>query len=325
MDDRTRLLCLGDICPDLLQQHLASKDELKTYAEYKAVINDYLIERRRWSSPGAKGKVNWLGVQDKIEEQLIDGDDDGMISNESWVHTENHDADMENIMTEVKATVLALVKGKLGKKGKGKGGHLSSKGANRDGGAKMNVDGDPKCFECGESIAKCGHSARDCPIRKARIAAGGPERLPKGKGKGKGGKGEGWPSRSTWNTFYPGPSQAQWRGWYPQQPQQPPPGKLNLFEQPMQLSAVSPLQALLSQPGALFGINPKYQVKDKPMKTFEHVNKYEVLDDASEANISDGGIKMEVKLMDAVKKPSLNRMRKAAPSSTSVEVIATPC
>ena len=51
LDPRTRILCLEDICPDVLQQHLASTDNLKTYAEYKSAINDYLIERKRWATP----------------------------------------------------------------------------------------------------------------------------------------------------------------------------------------------------------------------------------------------------------------------------------
>ena len=34
-----------------------------------------------------------------------------------------------------------------------------------------------KCYECNEE----GHIASECPVRKARVAKGGPERLPKGK------------------------------------------------------------------------------------------------------------------------------------------------
>ncbi len=314
MDDRTRLLCLEDICPDILQQHLASKDELKTYAGYKAVINDYLIERRRWTSPTSKGKINWLGVQEKAEEP----NDEGV-----YDETENPEAEVENFMSEVKATIMALVKNKFGKKGKGKG-----KGAGKDDGGKSGDkgtgDNDPKCFECGESMAKCGHSARDCPVRKARIAAGGPERLPKGKGKGKQGKGEGWPTRTMWNNFYPGPSQTQWRGWYPQQQPQPPTGKLNLFEQPMQLSAVSPLQALLTSPGGLYNISPKKQVKNKPMQTFEHVNKFGVLAESEDKKINDDGVKMKVNLMDAVKRTSLNQQKKAAKTERNLQRGAGP-
>ena len=71
----------------------------------------------------------------------------------------------------------ALVKNLKAKKGKGKG-----KGKARS------------CYECD---SEC-HIARDCPVRAARVAAGGPERLPRSPdvemnnagGKGKGTKGE---------------------------------------------------------------------------------------------------------------------------------------
>ena len=60
--------------------------------------------------------------------------------------------------------------GKLGGKtegGKGKDGVGKGKGKDR------------KCFECDAT----GHLAFECQVRKDRVAAGGPERLPKGKGK----------------------------------------------------------------------------------------------------------------------------------------------
>ncbi len=211
-------------------------------------------------------------------------------------------------MGEVKETLLALVKSKFAKgkgKGKDKGKGKAGKASGGSGGKAtgMEVD-DPVCFECGESMRVCGHSAKDCPVRKARVAAGGPERLPKGAGKGgKAGKG-GWPNRTQWNSYYPGPSQAQWRGWFPQQPLQgggPPAGKVNLFEQPSQLSAVTPLQALLN--GNCFAIRPKDKAQKKE-KTFEHKNKWQALATRDEP---DG---LRVNVMDALKKPSLNKQRK---------------
>ena len=69
-----------------------------------------------------------------------------------------------------------------------------------------------KCFECDSD----SHIAAECPERVARVAAGGPERLPKGdspmgdgssKGspKGKRGvKGENWPSQGQWRNWNPG-------------------------------------------------------------------------------------------------------------------------
>ena len=62
----------------------------------------------------------------------------------------------------------------------------------------------------------------DCPTRAARVAAGGPARLPKdlANGKGEGGKGGGkggpWqPTKGQWETYYPGLSQTQWDSWCP--------------------------------------------------------------------------------------------------------------
>ena len=318
IDDRTRLLCLEDICPDLLQQHLASKDNLKDYAAYKAVINDYLIDRKRWVSPNNKGKINWLGLQESV--------DDDPVGAEETENLDNNDDSVEGIMNEVKATLMALVKSKFQKGPGGKGGKLGKggkfgkggKGGDKPDGKAMDVD-EPRCFECNEPMAKCGHSARDCPVRKARVAAGGPERLPKGAGKGtsKGGKG-GWPSKQMWSNFYPGPTQAQWRGWYPQYPQQPaagpPTGKLNLFEQPHQLSNVSPLQSLLTTLGTCYSIKPRDKVKDEKPKSFAHQNKFAAL----EREESPGCEKsLTVNLMDAVKKPSRNRQRKTAIQETA--------
>ena len=336
MDERTRLLCLEDLCPDLLQQHIASKDNLKTYAEYKAVINDYLIERKRWATPNSRGKINWLGHNERWQ------DDDHEARDDTNEDGDDGEYDVQNIMSEVKETIMALVKGKFQKKPKGKG--KGDKGNGTKGNATehkgknnsaMDVD-DPVCFECGEPMKVCGHSAKDCPVRKARVAAGGPERLFKGKGKGdqKGGKGN-WPTRQAWNGFYPGPSQAQWRSWYPQHPpqqQQVQNGKVNLFEQPFQLSAMAPmgqptpLQALLAGPGTAYSIKPKEKTaktaknasnKDKLKakttaaaknagdKGYEHVNKFQAL--AEEENVSKD---LKVNILDAVKPPSRNRLRK---------------
>ncbi len=280
MDDRTRLLCLEDICPDLLQQHLASKDGLDTYAGYKAVINDYLVERKRWSSPNAKGKINWLGIQEALIEEHEEPE---------TASTDGMEDDMENIMGEVKETLLALVKSKFQNQkrpkggGKGKGGKTGKGKDGIDGKGAMQVD-DPVCFECGEPMKICGHSAKDCPVRKARVAAGGPERVPKGGGKGgKNGKGSAWPSKTMWNNFYPGPSQAQWRGWYPQpSPGGPSGGELNLFEQPMQLSTISPLQALLNSTGTCYGIRPSDKNQADGRKTHEHTNRPR---DINQANV----------------------------------------
>ena len=98
---------------------------------------------------------------------------------------------------------MALVKSKF--KGKGKTGDKDNGQQKQQANAKtspMDVD-EPVCFECKEPMRLCGHSAKDCRVRKARVAAGGPERLPNGQRSS--GKGSGtWPTRQMWSNFYPG-------------------------------------------------------------------------------------------------------------------------
>ena len=91
-----------------------------------------------------------------------------------------------------------------------------------------------KCYECNEE----GHIAAECPVRKARVAKGGPERMPKGKGKGKG--------TLQWK---------QWEGplrWHPA-PAGKGPGAHGLWGMPHQLSLAAPHQvafAAQQAPGA---------------------------------------------------------------------------
>ena len=40
MDEKDRIMCLEDICPDTLQIHLESKENIKTYMDTKTAIND---------------------------------------------------------------------------------------------------------------------------------------------------------------------------------------------------------------------------------------------------------------------------------------------
>ena len=49
MLEKDRVMCLEDMCPDILQQHLESKENIHTYAEYKLAIYDYLANRVRWT------------------------------------------------------------------------------------------------------------------------------------------------------------------------------------------------------------------------------------------------------------------------------------
>ena len=153
----------------------------------------------------------------------------------------------------------ALVKGKFGKKGAGKGkaggveaaaSSAPGKGGPSTGASPMAVDHSEKdCYACGET----GHIARNCPSSPG----------PKGKGKDNGGKGNGkslagkggrpdhWPSWGQWRNMYPGPPQSQWKDWWKQGKGQPGSGgsglqyhgKVNLFEQGQRLSALQGPQA----------------------------------------------------------------------------------
>ncbi len=85
MTDKDRIMCLEDICPDALQIHLVSKEHLKTYMDYKMAINDFLVNRERWSGSSSKPKVNWMGlpVQDDENGEDDDGDENGFIDESS--------------------------------------------------------------------------------------------------------------------------------------------------------------------------------------------------------------------------------------------------
>ena len=214
MSEKEKIICLEDLCPDLLQQHLDSKESLKTYGQYKTAINDYISNRSRWVT--GKARLNWLGLPEGDAAEDPNGDENG----DEWVNDQ-----LSAISGEINALVRSKFKGKgFGKRGKGERATPPGKGpqpAPTGGGGQADVNmGDAakdnpgkKCYECNEY----GHIANDCPVRKARVAAGGPERLAK-KGKGdRSGKGNpGWPTKAQWGGFYPGPTQTQWNQWFPQ-------------------------------------------------------------------------------------------------------------
>ena len=218
MLEKDRVMCLEDMCPDILQQHLESKENIHTYAEYKLAIYDYLANRVRWTG---RNRLNWLGLpEDGPQEDDADHTEPGEPEAVGQVA-----AFLEQFpqLNAVSAELHALVKGKFNKKGskaggKGNGGGSGGDGGKGEGGSKgdkgKNGNGGGKIGKKGRTWYDCGseeHIAAECPQRKARVAAGGPERLPKGGGKGAGG----YPSQAMWGKWNPGPSPTMWKSWHP--------------------------------------------------------------------------------------------------------------
>ena len=209
-----RRLNLLEMCPEQLKKHLkmVGSDKL-TYEAMKAEIADWVADEVRarptrpraaaleQSGPGSDA-MGGVGV-DLEWDCAYDAMDAGQLM---AVFLETPSENMSQNQLN------ALVKNLKAKKGKGKG-----KGKART------------CYECDSEF----HIARDCPVRAERVAAGGPERLPrspdvemnnaggkrKGKGEGKRGKGgKGYPPMATWKTYNPDPKlirPAQWGYWHP--------------------------------------------------------------------------------------------------------------
>ncbi len=273
MDPKTKVSCLEDLCPIELQEHLSDLCDAKqiysdNYAEYKQAISNYLHKKIRFAKHKTGQKLNSLGTNGSEDEDPEGADETGTDEPE-WKGVEQ---------------LLAMVKGKFARKGKGKG----NGGKNNDQGktySPMEVD-KPVCHECGDE----NHFVRDCPVRIAKNLAKGKDGKGKngkegkggGKGGGKNGKNgkNGYPNMTQWNSYYPGPSPATWKNWYPYGQNN---GKVNLFEQPLQLSSLRPQadpQALLANlfsPGNFFKLNvkgPKAKAVKVHETDFTHVNKF---------------------------------------------------
>ena len=48
MSEADKVMCLENICSDIRQDYFETKENLKGYAAYKSVINDFLVNRSRW-------------------------------------------------------------------------------------------------------------------------------------------------------------------------------------------------------------------------------------------------------------------------------------
>ena len=223
----------------------------------------------------------------------------------------------------------------------------------------MQVDhSDKDCYGCGEK----GHIAANCPKKGASLKGGGKGDFKGGKGgkagkgggkagaspgKGNGAKG-GWPpSLQNWKQWYPGPSPAQWTGWWRQNQTNQYKGTANLFEQGNRLSQLQqPQQQGWEQAGwqdggawpspstqtalqSLFMGGSMYKLVEKgpkpkqincDAKPVESPNKFQALqmkgDEtvASEAEASDekDRITTSVPIARLIKPESRNRQRKKA-------------
>ena len=315
MSLKDKLMCLEDLCPEELQKHLDTKaTDVKTYNDMKNEINTCLVNRKRWGHP-ARAALKWVTEAEEEQQEEPQAAEGPELAAE------------DQTLLEQCGHLMALVQNKFGKKGTGKGaGKKGQQQGKQDGDVAMGDARPPRaCYDCGSQ----DHLAKDCPVRAARVAAGGPERLDGSKGGkggkggkngkgGKGGKGTQWPTKQWWNQQYPGPSPTQWKQWYP-----PAPGKggASLFQSPFQLSAISSgqdndgqaasfMQQLFQRPGGIFSI---VQKGPKATPVTEEVsvktqNKFEALteDGATAAPSST----LTVELEDAIKPASRNRQRK---------------
>lgn len=71
------------------------------------------------------------------------------------------------------------------------------------------------CFECGEKFGDCKHLVSDCPVKKARIAAAGPDRLPNPKKRERKRNGRVEPNQGTMEHIISAPfKRGQWANWW---------------------------------------------------------------------------------------------------------------
>ena len=176
MSEADKVMCLEDICPDILQQHFETKENLKGYAAYKTVINDFLVNRSRWAG---RSRLNWMGFSEPAAEE---GEEDQSWEEEERLRQIEALIGQSAQLSAVSADVSAILRSKFVKrppKGTGKRGGKdgdgappgqSAAGTNGDvemNGGKGGKGKGRKCYECDQD----GHIAAHCPIRIERIKA----------------------------------------------------------------------------------------------------------------------------------------------------------
>ena len=249
--DANRRMNLVDMCPDSLRKTLKERDHrLDTYEGIKTEIADWIADLDR-AKGGRVAALDGPEPPDPIPgfEVPLNFDPDTMTDQE----------------------LRALVKSKFIKKPKGAG-----KGdQNNQGGKKTEADNSNKvCYDCGEP----GHIGADCPQRKARVAAGGPERNPNAKSKGRG-KDPWHPTKGMWKSWFPGPTQTAWASWYPDKGAGK--GYANFTGKGHTLKAMNPAEhawqdSWMSAPGAMLA---SLTVKSP---TVEHENMFKELADTDD-------------------------------------------
>ncbi len=253
ISEEMKKLILENMCPEVLQEHLADKFEqglISSYDEHKQAISTFVYRKtKKGKSQGRKVQsLNVLHTENQQAEEDHGQCHDGPEDDANWEATV---AALMKQAEEISGKLNALVKGnKFNKQDKGFGKAGGGKGG-PGGAAPMQVDHSQKdCYLCGE----LGHMAANCPNSDAKggkygkgdkgggkAGKGGGKYGKGGKDKGKGGKG-GWPpSLQTWRTWCPGPSPTQWTEWWKQgksNDDQRYKGRANLFEQPYRLSSM---------------------------------------------------------------------------------------
>ena len=168
---------LVNMCHERLRYHRKLRaDKLIDYEDLKTEIVEWIAEEVKLTSRGGRAAALEQTQQCAGGDEEQEDDLDEALAQQLDEH-------------EPLGTLSALVRKAITKakfKGNGKGckgkGKSNNKGKDKDRGKKGR-----NCYDCGSE----DHLVAECPKRRARVAAGGPERLPTG-----GEKGAGFPSQA---------------------------------------------------------------------------------------------------------------------------------